>query len=446
MHFNDAEMDRNRKRCESDKIAMVNSTLKKSPSIMYPLPTPNELPVKMDNDQRTNYLTQTRLRSISSNRHSLPIPQQISKDMKTNFDENQEANRDFSLNPKTRIIRIEKGLFTEIERISGLLGCVGQIYQNGFDVVRVDEWVIHFRGEPFLHSPFGVVIDQPIRKWIDKVSLNRGDVFLKRDHVLVREGYKDVNIELNAKYIINLRKKLYPSPPDPKTLRFFIKVLCNEILLSRRFDGVAALLHLFMDRSPVFSISRSIPVNRWSRLSLPFAEKLIQSVKDRDSNLFQEAWEGLLGLGPGLTPSGDDFLEGFMAAHHIMASPFVQNLDILDSNESLRETAEKKTVPISCQFLSCALRGVYSEILYMVFESLRSTEQLRKNGNPLQLRQREKKQIEYFLKWGHSSGADTLTGIVFGLWSMIPPDNHLRPPTEAIPQWTPVRKRPTSDR
>ena len=99
-------------------------------------------------------------------------------------------------------------------------------------------------------------------------------MFLERDRVLMKEGHDDVNIELNANYAINLRKKLYPYPPDSKTLRFFIKVLCNKILLSRRFDGVAALLHLFMDYSPGFSMFCLIPVNRWTRLSLPSQMKI----------------------------------------------------------------------------------------------------------------------------------------------------------------------------
>jgi len=53
---------------------------------------------------------------------------------------------------------------------------------------------------------------------------------------------------------------------------------------------------------------------------------------------------------------------------------------------------------------------MFSEILYLVFDELvfRDNRKNQESINP----------IEYFLQCGHTSGTDTLTGLVFGLWSL----------------------------
>jgi len=173
---------------------------------------------------------------------------------------------------------------------------------------------------------------------------------------------------------------------------------------------------------------------RAQELPVPRVKKLILSVIHEDLDGFGLAWETLLGLGPGLTPAADDFLVGFLAAHKLFSSPFGERLGDDGVKTRLEERARIKTVPTSSQFLKCALEGIFSEILYLAFDDLISSAE---NGG--------REQIEYFLKWGHSSGADTLTGVVFGLWSMIPPGGDLKPPMKVIPWRTTMRGQYTFD-
>lgn len=105
----------------------------------------------------------------------------------------------------------------------------------------------------------------------------------------------------------------------------------------------------------------------------------------------------LLGLGIGLTPSGDDFLSGILAG-----------LILCDQNQSAFARALKKEIAghlkdtndISRAFLSCALKGQFSQSIKMLQEN--------PGADPGTIQ-------ENFQKIGHSSGIDSLCGIFFCL-------------------------------
>lgn len=309
-----------------------------------------------------------------------------------------------------QILRIGQGLYRELLNDSGVIGRVGQIYQMGFDLIREDESIIHFRGDTWLHSPFGVVIDQPIPKWVEDVSLREGDIFERKDSLLQRRTRNGCSIQLTPSSIVDLKRTLRFGPPQREALLSEIQLLSEKIFKGGKFEGMAGTLSLLAEELPSLPFISSIPVGFWSRHALPRVRKLVSSVMHEDLDEFGLAWEALLGLGPGLTPAADDFLVGFLAAHKLVSSSFGERIGENSVKTKLEERARIKTVPTSSQFLKYALDGIFSEILYLVFDDLRSSAE---DGG------REK--IEYFLKWGHSSGADTLTGVAFGLWSMIPP-------------------------
>lgn len=127
------------------------------------------------------------------------------------------------------------------------------------------------------------------------------------------------------------------------------------------------------------------------------AEKLIEQCRKNFPGRKKEAaardLSRLLGLGIGLTPSGDDFLCGILAGLILTGqdnTPFAAEL-----KKAIAENLED-TVDISAAFLSCALDGQFS----LAVNSLKfdpSPEELRRS----------------FGEIGHSSGFDTLCGVLF---------------------------------
>lgn len=103
----------------------------------------------------------------------------------------------------------------------------------------------------------------------------------------------------------------------------------------------------------------------------------------------------LIGLGTGLTPSGDDFLCGLLAGLQIAGlrkHPFTASIQAC-IQEHLADT-----IDISAAFLACALVDEFSAAVNILSEM------------PSQSKIRT-----HFLEIGHSSGIDTLCGIWFAL-------------------------------
>ena len=101
----------------------------------------------------------------------------------------------------------------------------------------------------------------------------------------------------------------------------------------------------------------------------------------------------LVGLGIGLTPSGDDFLCGILAGYHIQG--LENSAEALCLRDAIREKLSR-TNEISRAFLVSALEGHFSQ----------AVNELWNNPDIETITQ-------MFRAIGHSSGMDTLCGIYF---------------------------------
>jgi hypothetical protein len=118
----------------------------------------------------------------------------------------------------------------------------------------------------------------------------------------------------------------------------------------------------------------------------------------------------LLGLGPGLTPSGDDCLSGVLLA-----------LDALGASSSrlmlakaVAEAAPHATTPLSASFLSAAAEGYANEALHRFIATLLRAD--RAGLTPA---------IAALVRTGHTSGWDALAGVVLAFSASV--ERHLPP-------------------
>jgi hypothetical protein len=109
---------------------------------------------------------------------------------------------------------------------------------------------------------------------------------------------------------------------------------------------------------------------------------------------------GLIGLGPGLTPSGDDFLGGLMIGLRTM-----NRIDLADRLARLvLPEARQATSAISYVHLACAARGVGSEVLHQTLAALAAWDPL--DVGPC---------LEGIGRMGATSGWDALAGALLPL-------------------------------
>lgn len=129
---------------------------------------------------------------------------------------------------------------------------------------------------------------------------------------------------------------------------------------------------------------------------------------------FPQRLLGLIGLGSGLTPSGDDFLVGFLLASHYLVQLSLSSSQTTLQNQIVK-AAKQKTTTLSAALIKCAADGAADERL------MKALGWLAQGGATISEVKTD------LLSYGSSSGTDSFAGMLAAilLFSPIPPDNRL---------------------
>jgi hypothetical protein len=178
------------------------------------------------------------------------------------------------------------------------------------------------------------------------------------------------------------------------------RLLTQFLAKKQHQDGLAPLVgSLLLEKPP-----QETPL---SRMAIPKLRLLVQASWLQDIAGIEEATLGLAGLGPGLTPSGDDVLSGF-AAIMALLSPQLSADSI--SREYIASTiaavAKPRTTKLSTVLLEFAARGEVSEQFGTLLLSL---------NLPAEEFETVQKAADRVLAFGASSGGDILFGMLLGL-------------------------------
>jgi hypothetical protein len=112
---------------------------------------------------------------------------------------------------------------------------------------------------------------------------------------------------------------------------------------------------------------------------------------------------GMIGLGPGLTPLGDDFILGVLLTLNRWRLSQIPEYNLEELNQNLLLSAREKTTSISFSLFTCAVEGIADERLCRVLDSFFSDESTSQND------------LEGLLNWGSSSGIAVLAGMAAAL-------------------------------
>jgi len=126
-----------------------------------------------------------------------------------------------------------------------------------------------------------------------------------------------------------------------------------------------------------------------------------RSLTTGDAEPLERAGAALIGLGPGLTPAGDDVLVGFTAALTALDDPRARPLA-----RAWADTARGRTTTVAETFHLHAAEGEYAGRLHGLLASLLA-------GPPAAIPDA----IDRAAAWGATSGWDTLLGVELGLRS-----------------------------
>lgn len=128
------------------------------------------------------------------------------------------------------------------------------------------------------------------------------------------------------------------------------------------------------------------------------------AILEHKKGAFLNACGAVLGLGAGLTPSGDDLITGLVLALSRWEGVVLPNLEKEDLFADLIPMAYEKTSLLSANLIECACRGQADERLVLALDGIMTGEH-----RPAQC-------ATALAGWGSSSGVDALAGMALAVF------------------------------
>ena len=141
-------------------------------------------------------------------------------------------------------------------------------------------------------------------------------------------------------------------------------------------------------------------------------QDLVNATRQYDLTAASAA-QGLIGLGSGLTPNGDDLLVGYLAGLWCTVRDRNERIQLLSNLGKTITHHSKLTNDISRAYLYHASQGQVSNLLVNLAEAINM------GGNPNRLLDI----AETTMRVGHTSGMDAVTGLLMGLTAWTDPSN-----------------------
>jgi len=281
----------------------------------------------------------------------------------------------------------------------GMVGEVHSVFDHTINVLS--------EGGDLVTVACRTVEDSPINLRVDSPRFDEEMRPLEGSPVVAREG----SVSLGGVLAVNglgeaptWRPEL--SPPQDVEARGLLESLLtalDAVKLHGRPEGfkplvphVCGLMGVEPGASPLWGR------NPYAEVALPCVEGLVGLLELGDAWGAAREASGLVGLGPGLTPSGDDFLCGLMGSLSV-ASPLLGGLrsDVEEMNRMVFSSVDGRTNPISCGILKHYAGGRPSGSASELIQSLLDGHDSCIEGS-----------VRRVCRAGHSSGTDLVVGVL----------------------------------
>jgi len=182
-------------------------------------------------------------------------------------------------------------------------------------------------------------------------------------------------------------------------------VTMKELALTSGRNGGLGELIEFIDRDTIDCYDDR-KLNIFARYALPRITELVDEIKNGRVRRIGKVAKTLIGLGPGLTPSADDFLSGLMISRILFASSLhLKKGAIFNVNREIIKIVRGRTTPLSQEDLLQAAEGKGSELITMLVEKLFTGDLRDVSSATMRV-----------IAIGETSGTDIILGILLGAW------------------------------
>jgi len=299
-------------------------------------------------------------------------------------------------NQRVKALSIGRPVFDIItmKREHQVAGRVLASYRRACNLVTTEGEIIALVGPAVGNGPLNIVIEdirvlERVRPGLPTV-FSDAQLVLGDSLVVSLDGAQLWGPEVNWGCLATERRKLEDT----------LAALCSWLSQNDIADGLLGLV-LNKEKEPGAQADGTCsPHNRaflaMARMGIKW---LMQALQDGDRPSVGESAALLAGLGPGLTPAGDDYLVGLMAGLRVW--PGLCEVSSEEACRIILEAAEGRTTLLSRAFLRSAKEGLFGESWHELLAELAG-------GEAIGMQQAAKR----ILSAGATSGADALAGFL----------------------------------
>ncbi len=303
-------------------------------------------------------------------------------------------------NPTLHLNAISIGTTANTRLTQHEMGRVHSVFQQVINI-SVHDNLISIVGKRVGQGPLNIVVNFPHDLDLTAI-VKAGDIVTLDETIRIDNT---LSITTNSTSIweasINFQDLLHPV----NVILSNIEVVKEVVLASKNLKGLGELIDHVND----MEISSTYQLEPISKFAVPHISSLIRAIRLRISHDIIQSSNKIIGLGSGLTPSGDDMLIGLMISM-IYISENVQgiDLDVEKISSDIISDITGRTTIISEEFLREAACGRVNEPVATLMEKILISGQK-------EMRESAKK----VLSVGSTSGADTIFGIILGTNLML---------------------------
>ncbi len=198
----------------------------------------------------------------------------------------------------------------------------------------------------------------------------------------------------------------WQAPPPPKEILAPHKrcsqlaLVAQQLLARQTASDFGVLIPVILGIDEATHKAQGNPV-------YPLVKRLQQALQEGHPADIANNLEAILGLGAGLTPSGDDLTAGYLLALTRWGHALAPGLEINALAQDVVQRAYRKSTTLSANLIECASQGQANERLILALDGIMS-------GHPDALTC-----ADYLSGWGHTSGLDSLAGMAFALSAAV---------------------------
>jgi hypothetical protein len=277
-------------------------------------------------------------------------------------------------------------------------GRIHSVFQKAVNIATLDDTILSVLSNELPRMPNSVRLSPIMAEKVLRQLRPEQEIWIGEGRLLILAH--DLSVHLPKTLPWEPRPEITAYHWRHETVAQHVRLLARHLADQPQRGGLAPLLKPLL-------LGQRVAETPLSRMALPMLRLLVQASWLQEIAGVEEAARSLAGLGPGLTPSGDDALAGFAAVMTLLSAQLSVDAAPRDHIAvAIATVARPRTTRLSGVLLAHAARGEVAEQVGNLLLSL---------ALPVEASKAVLYAAHRVLAFGANSGGDTLLGMLLGL-------------------------------